>query len=557
MNPESPTPREQREARLTALLLGELPPDESAALQEIISKDAQLAALHGRLKQTIELVRETAMDPAELATEPPAPRRLGEERRQKLLAQFKTVTPQEFARPRPQRSPRRIILEMAAVIALLVCLSGLLLPSLARSKAKAQHVSRLASIRQEELARKLSVEELSEVQDRKPAETVPLPIAAPEANSMPAPTGSAELENRAPKRETIVLPSTVDTDQFAGGGNARDFKFGENYTLNTVVPSDGAKKELAAENKDAHAVQDLALLSGDVQDKLSTANDVRLRENIEKEKADGATAPVALGVDKTAIDFNESNGQNLRGTFVGGRVVTGTTQQEGDTELAGLNQTASTALPGVTVGEASAPLGAAPSGIGGGGGVGGVGGAKPGVLPVPVSQTPALSVAKPVPTTENLTFYNSGALTGRSSTLNANSSATGEPAGRQMLSVRTLNTVTLANAEPQEMLKEIEVTTESGRSSSQTEQNVLTQRAQTVQQNVASAEQFRGKSVGFGGFGNVGGGTYPTNYTGPVTPSYDAETHSIIWLSDGRSADSVSNLVAQLDTSAGKTQAGV
>ena len=64
MNPESPTPREQLEARLTALLLGELSPDESAALQEIISKDAQLAALHARLKQTIELVRETAADPA-------------------------------------------------------------------------------------------------------------------------------------------------------------------------------------------------------------------------------------------------------------------------------------------------------------------------------------------------------------------------------------------------------------------------------------------------------------------------------------------------------------
>ena len=106
MNPESPTPREQLEARLTALLLGELPLDESAALLEIISKDAQLAALHARLKQTIELVRMTAADPAELATEPPAARRLGEERRQKLLAEFKTVTPVQFA-PKPKREQRR------------------------------------------------------------------------------------------------------------------------------------------------------------------------------------------------------------------------------------------------------------------------------------------------------------------------------------------------------------------------------------------------------------------------------------------------------------------
>ena len=297
MNPESPTPREQLEARLTALLLGELPLDESAALQEIITKDAQLAALHARLKQTIELVHETAVDPAELAAEPPAPRRLGEERRQKLLTQFKTVAPREFARPQPRRNQLFTPITIAAALAGLVCLAGLLMPVLARSKAKAQHASTLASIRQEELARKLSVEELSEAQGRKPDEAAPQPVATPEAPLMPAPTGPDVLAIQAPKQETIVLPSNVETAEVGGTGNPGDVKLVDNYNLNPVALSDAAKKEPLQENKDAHAVQDLAQLSSEQQDKLSSADDVRLGERTEKEKADGAEAPVALGVD--------------------------------------------------------------------------------------------------------------------------------------------------------------------------------------------------------------------------------------------------------------------
>jgi Mg-chelatase subunit ChlD len=136
MNPESPTPREELEARLTALLLGELSADEAAALREIIGRDAQLAALHDRLKQTIQLVRETATDPAELAVAQPAPVRLAEERRQKLLAQFKTVTPAEFAPKPPQRSLRRILFEVAALVAILGLLAGLFLPASSRFKAR-------------------------------------------------------------------------------------------------------------------------------------------------------------------------------------------------------------------------------------------------------------------------------------------------------------------------------------------------------------------------------------------------------------------------------------
>jgi Mg-chelatase subunit ChlD len=159
MNPESPTPREQLEARLTALLLGELSEDEAAALREIIARDARLAALHARLKETIDLVREAAVVPAEMTEEKPAPVRLGEERRQKLLAQFKTVTPKEFAPKRPPRNLWIFALQAAAVVALLACFSSLLLPALSESKAKSQPMAVLSNLRQIDAAKQLWAEE--------------------------------------------------------------------------------------------------------------------------------------------------------------------------------------------------------------------------------------------------------------------------------------------------------------------------------------------------------------------------------------------------------------
>ena len=54
MNPESnpPNPREEEESRLTALLMGELSPEEAAALEARMAADPELAALHARLTQS-------------------------------------------------------------------------------------------------------------------------------------------------------------------------------------------------------------------------------------------------------------------------------------------------------------------------------------------------------------------------------------------------------------------------------------------------------------------------------------------------------------------------
>src|SRR6185437_3885611 len=132
MNPDFPQDeRAQMEAKLTALLLGELHADEVAALSKAMEADPELAALYERLKVTIELVREVKP-----AAEEEAPLRISTEKREKLLASFKTVTPKEFAKP------RRVmdwLVPMAACVAIAGVMAALLLPALSSAKRRAQN----------------------------------------------------------------------------------------------------------------------------------------------------------------------------------------------------------------------------------------------------------------------------------------------------------------------------------------------------------------------------------------------------------------------------------
>jgi len=136
MNPDTPhNSREELEAGLTALLLGELPPEQAAELRRAIEQDAALAALYQRLKLTIDLVRETAVQPAQQTAAQPPPLKLSEGRRQELLAHFKTLAPKEFARPRRQQWRLPVLAAAAAMLAGLLAL-GLFLPALSASKRK-------------------------------------------------------------------------------------------------------------------------------------------------------------------------------------------------------------------------------------------------------------------------------------------------------------------------------------------------------------------------------------------------------------------------------------
>src|ERR1043166_10214038 len=104
MNPDFPkNARQEVEMSLTALLLGELPAEKAAAVRSVIERDAELGRLYERLKAAIELVRETAASPAEQPAAQPAPVRLSEARREKLLQHFKTVAPKGIGRPERKR----------------------------------------------------------------------------------------------------------------------------------------------------------------------------------------------------------------------------------------------------------------------------------------------------------------------------------------------------------------------------------------------------------------------------------------------------------------------
>ncbi|HXP59819.1 MAG TPA: von Willebrand factor type A domain-containing protein [Dongiaceae bacterium] len=142
MNPDLPhNSREELEASLTALLLGELPPEQAAELRRAIEQDAALAALHQRLKLTIDLVRQTAAHPAGQTAAPPLLLKLSERRRQELLAHFKTVTPKEFARPRRQEWRSPALVAAAAVLVALLALA-VFLPALSSGKRKSLALGR-------------------------------------------------------------------------------------------------------------------------------------------------------------------------------------------------------------------------------------------------------------------------------------------------------------------------------------------------------------------------------------------------------------------------------
>ena len=112
-------PPDDFEARLTALLLGELDGAEAESVWRAIEADDRLAAQYERLKKTAGLVREVTAAPAVPAAAQAEPLRLSEERRQKLLASFKTITPVEFVK---SHAPRKIRWKFAWLIPLAACL---------------------------------------------------------------------------------------------------------------------------------------------------------------------------------------------------------------------------------------------------------------------------------------------------------------------------------------------------------------------------------------------------------------------------------------------------
>src|SRR5258708_14620478 len=100
MTPEFPqNEREKLEAKLTTLLLGELPPHEEAALHDAMDEDTELAVLYERLKLTIGLVRESSAKPNAECGVRSAALKLSPERRGKRSGRGEAIVSRRVVRP--------------------------------------------------------------------------------------------------------------------------------------------------------------------------------------------------------------------------------------------------------------------------------------------------------------------------------------------------------------------------------------------------------------------------------------------------------------------------
>ena len=198
MNPNQPS-REPIEARITALLLGELPAAEAELLRFTISQDAALKKLQAELAQTMVLVREAEKNPA--TANKNVSLKLSDARRKNLLAHFQT--PRPSAKPArelfwlkrievPRFMPR--LIEVLAVVAVVVILSAMMLPALSSAKSKARRISALNDAKTHELQARMAAEDAA-APSASPAPTVvtvqaqpklappPMPIILPPAES--------------------------------------------------------------------------------------------------------------------------------------------------------------------------------------------------------------------------------------------------------------------------------------------------------------------------------------------------------------------------------------
>jgi Mg-chelatase subunit ChlD/type II secretory pathway pseudopilin PulG len=246
MNPETPQPsREEIEAKLTALLLGELPVEEAQLLRWAISQDAALAQLHDRLKATIGFVSEVAASPAETIPAQTAPLKLSEARREKLLAHFKTVAPKEFVPLMPPLKKRRDIsplIAMAAAVALIAVLAAMLLPALASAKRKAQNISAASQARMKEMDARLAAGQ-NTVDQNVPTASVPLTTPPPTASEQRVESLEAYVQNGNPTDSSVNGWKNQTTIVLPLGGTA-----GAELAAETPAPSANFNFGLAAGN---------------------------------------------------------------------------------------------------------------------------------------------------------------------------------------------------------------------------------------------------------------------------------------------------------------------
>jgi Mg-chelatase subunit ChlD len=254
MNPDIPMKREELEAKVTALLLGELPDNEAALLRELIARDPGLARLQGQLKVTLELLRETAAAPEPL---PAAPLKLSEAKREKLLAHFKTVAPKEFA-PAPRR--RISLLEAVAIIAAVAVLASLSIPNFVKARATSPQNAIINNLRWMESAKQQwalekgksptdvpSMTDLQPYLGRGAKGEIPRPVEGEYYNiGAVGQPPVARLVTAEGQKKVITLPGEEGNLASVNEWQAQGTKLKNGMLTDTVQPAQAAQKMLTS-----------------------------------------------------------------------------------------------------------------------------------------------------------------------------------------------------------------------------------------------------------------------------------------------------------------------
>jgi Mg-chelatase subunit ChlD len=272
MNPDlPPNPRADLEAKVTALLLGELSAAEADTMRELIAKDPELSRLRDRLSLTLDLLRETTATPAGETPPQPASLKLSPARREKLLAHFKTIAPKEFAPP-PRWKMSRLLVPLAAAV---VLLAALIIPNFVRPRTTGMTLRTLGVEGTPAALNQPAPTQTARAQAVNATLGVPPPSAAPPAAHLALSKPPERLlsendrEAKHPANQ-IVLP--VDTNQMvASVDNKEQLAEAETLNYSGQIATGGTVSVLSASSKTKEFSQ--VQNAGDLQSHYSFKKD--------------------------------------------------------------------------------------------------------------------------------------------------------------------------------------------------------------------------------------------------------------------------------------------